>query len=133
MRSSPKSTGLVVPVRAHEEEDVLPIWSGRLEAPDPAKVHHTRNLGGKTLGEELGVLRGRVVCLVCQTMSSTATAAANGCMHVLAGQLAGCPLHAPQCARITVLAPLAFGAQAYLLGPRVSQEHAFALCLKLCR
>lgn len=45
-------------VRAHEEEDILPIVSGRLaEPPDPSKLPKGPQLGGKTLGEELVLLR----------------------------------------------------------------------------
>lgn len=48
--------GLCVVVKAHEEDEVefLPIWSGRLPEMDPEKVPKGHNLGGKTLGEELG-------------------------------------------------------------------------------
>lgn len=58
MRCPP--AGLTVPVRAHGQhfadgdEEVLPIWSGRFEAPDPAKLKRSAPLGGKTLGDELG-------------------------------------------------------------------------------
>lgn len=45
--------GMLV-VKAHEEEEVLPIWSGRVEVPDPETLHRGPMLGGKTLGEELG-------------------------------------------------------------------------------
>lgn len=48
-------------MRAHSQhyadgdEEVLPIWSGRFDAPDPEKLKfHSPKLGGKTLGEELG-------------------------------------------------------------------------------
>lgn len=61
---TPTHTGLVVPVRAHSQhyadgdEEVLPIWSGRFDAPDPEKLKfHSPKLGGKTLGEELGECR----------------------------------------------------------------------------
>jgi hypothetical protein len=45
-----------VVVKAHEEDEVefLPIWTGRLPELDPEKVPKGHNLGGKTLGEELG-------------------------------------------------------------------------------
>eukprot|EP00878_Enallax_costatus_P000596 GHUV01000696.1.p1 GENE.GHUV01000696.1~~GHUV01000696.1.p1 ORF type:complete len:145 (+),score=27.10 GHUV01000696.1:449-883(+) len=43
-------------VKAHEEEDILPIWSGRVEVPDPEKLPQGQRLGGKTLGEELVLL-----------------------------------------------------------------------------
>jgi hypothetical protein len=50
-------------VRAHGQhyadgdEEVLPIWSGRFEAPDPAKLKRSAPLGGKTLGEELELMQ----------------------------------------------------------------------------
>jgi hypothetical protein len=45
-------------VKAHEEEDVLPIVSGRLaQPPDPEKLIRGPSMGGKTLGEELVLLR----------------------------------------------------------------------------
>jgi hypothetical protein len=41
-------------VKAHEEDEVLPIWSGRIQQADPAKVGaKAPKLGGATLGEEL--------------------------------------------------------------------------------
>jgi hypothetical protein len=48
-----------VAVRAHgaDEDEPLPIWSGRFEAPDPTKLHPTAKLGGKTLGEELEIMQ----------------------------------------------------------------------------
>lgn len=60
--------GLTVAVRAHgpDEDDVLPIWSGRMpEAPDPSKLKRTAPLGGKTLGEELGKRMGDAATAVC--------------------------------------------------------------------
>lgn len=46
-------TGALV-VKAHEEDEVLPIWSGRIQQADPAKVGaKAPKLGGATLGEEL--------------------------------------------------------------------------------
>lgn len=52
-------------VRAHgaDEDEPLPIWSGRFEAPDPTKLHPTAKLGGKTLGEELGEYQARLQLL----------------------------------------------------------------------
>ena len=59
--------GLCVSVRAHgpDEDDVLPIWTGRLpDAPDPAKLPwHSAPLGGKTLGEELGKQLMNLECM----------------------------------------------------------------------
>lgn len=58
------SRRLVVAVRAHSQhyvdgdEEVLPIWSGRFDAPDPEKLKfHSPKLGGKTLGEELELMQ----------------------------------------------------------------------------
>lgn len=46
--------GMLV-VKAHEEDDVLPIVSGRLaQPPDPTNLPKGPSMGGKTLGEELG-------------------------------------------------------------------------------
>lgn len=57
------SRRLCVVVKAHEEDEVefLPIWSGRLPEMDPEKVPKGHNLGGKTLGEELGLLHDAYV------------------------------------------------------------------------
>jgi hypothetical protein len=45
-------------VKAHEEEDILPIVSGRIaQPPDPDKLIKGPSMGGKTLGEELVLLR----------------------------------------------------------------------------
>jgi hypothetical protein len=41
-----------------DDEDVLPIWSGRLpEVPDPASLPKSRPLGGKTMAEELELIQ----------------------------------------------------------------------------
>lgn len=43
---------------ADGDEEVLPIWSGRFDAPDPEKIKfHSPKLGGKTLGEELELMQ----------------------------------------------------------------------------
>lgn len=60
------SRRLSVPVRAHglhhgghdDDEDILPIWSGRLpEVPDPSSLPRSRPMGGTTLGEELELIQ----------------------------------------------------------------------------
>lgn len=48
--------GLVV-VRDHDDEDILPIFTGRIAPPpDPESLPKGPQMGGKTLGEELGAL-----------------------------------------------------------------------------
>jgi len=53
MRSPVHLTGTLI-VKAHEEDEVLPIWSGRVQPADPEKAGaKAPGLGGATLGEEL--------------------------------------------------------------------------------
>eukprot|EP00775_Hariotina_reticulata_P007696 gene7696-7895_t len=57
MALSPGIAGAVV-VKAHEEDEVLPIWSGRIRPADAEKVGaKAPKLGGATLGEELSLMQ----------------------------------------------------------------------------